>query len=224
MHYKTLIAQKKYLNKRFTNNAGQSGFITKFVNSKEVYFKFDVTGWVGCFNIKQINSGEFKDRLAPSVYGIGFIGDGIYSSKENCGHRKVYSLWKTMIKRCYEPNRLKKFPTYVGCTVAKEWHNFQNFAEWYFENYPNDGKDYQLDKDHLVKGNKLYSPDTCCFLTPQQNTETSQAKTYTFISPNGNKVTVFNLRKFCRENSLDQSHMVHISKGIVKQHKGWSKA
>ena len=59
----------------------------------------------------------------------------------------------------------KKDITYDDCIVCEEWHNFQNFAEWYEENYYEvDGKPTFLDKDILIKGNKIYSPQTCVFV------------------------------------------------------------
>jgi hypothetical protein len=213
----------KYLNKRFTNKSGQSGFVLKYVNKNEVYFQFD-SGYVGCFAIGNIRNGLFKDKMSPSMYGIGFIGDGNHKPSKNGKHTKVYARWKDMIARCYDEKLQAKKPTYKGCSVSKEWHNFQNFAEWYHENYPADGKDYQLDKDHLVKGNKVYSPDTCCFLTPQENTEASQAKHYKFISPDGEAIEIFNLNKFCKENGLHQGSMRHVAKGNRNQHKGWTRA
>lgn len=39
--------------------------------------------------------------------------------------------------------------------------------------------------------------------------------------PNGNRLQVRNLKKFCRENSLDASQMVKVSKGRQKQHQNY---
>jgi hypothetical protein len=43
---------------------------------------------------------------------------------------------------------------------------FQNFAEWYQEHYV---EGFQCDKDLKVVGNKVYSADTCIFVSPQIN-------------------------------------------------------
>jgi hypothetical protein len=213
-------AKYKYLNKRFTNKHGCSGFVLKYVNASEVYFQFD-SGWVGCFTIQNIRNGKFRDKMQPSVFGIGFFGDGPYKSKENGKITKSYRAWTNMLKRCYDEKSQAKTPTYKGCTVDKNWHNYQTFAKWFEENYPNDGKKYDLDKDYLVKGNKIYSADTCCFLSHQQNTETSVAKRYRFISPSGEEVEIFNLRKLCRENNLDSGNMSKVANGQQSHHKGW---
>ena len=60
----------------------------------------------------------------------------------------------------------EKQPSYIGCLVDEEWHNFQNFAEWFEDNYV---EGWHLDKDILIKGNKIYSPETCCFVPLEIN-------------------------------------------------------
>jgi hypothetical protein len=46
-------------------------------------------------------------------------------------------------------------------------------------------------------------------------------KTYQITFPNGSKIIIKNLRKFCRENNLNNGAMVQIAKGKVKTHKGF---
>jgi hypothetical protein len=41
----------------------------------------------------------------------------------------------------------------------------------------------------------------------QYNTEYSQSKNYKILFPNGHKKIIYNLRKFCRENNLNQGSM-----------------
>ena len=77
-----------------------------------------------------------------------------------------YHKWTSMISRCYCPLELKKRPTYKGCTVSEDWRYFMNFRGWMVQ------QDYQqkeLDKDFLVKGNKVYSLDTCIFISQSLN-------------------------------------------------------
>jgi hypothetical protein len=103
---------------------------------------------------------QFSDKNIKSIFGIGFMGDGIYST-----NNFSYQIWRHIIRRCY--SKEQKFKTWHDCLVDERWHNFQNFAEWYEKNYI-DG--YHLDKDILIKGNKIYGPDTCCFVPNQINT------------------------------------------------------
>ena len=70
-----------------------------------------------------------------------------------------------MLTRCYSDKYHKKQPTYIGCNASKEFHNFQNFGCWDEENYYTvEGQRMELDKDILVKHNKIYSPETCIYV------------------------------------------------------------
>ena len=104
-------------------------------------------------------------------YGIGYIGDGKYKSRdENKKKTKAYNTWSHMLRRCYDPYYLNEHPTYRDCIVCEEWHNFQNFAKWYEENYYEcNDEQMQLDKDILIKGNKIYSPNTCILVPKRIN-------------------------------------------------------
>lgn len=78
-----------------------------------------------------------------------------------------YNVWRNLFVRCYLPSLHKREPTYIGCSVSKDWIHFSDFIKWYNE-YHRDG--YDLDKDILVKGNKVYSPKLCCFIPRKINT------------------------------------------------------
>jgi hypothetical protein len=76
-----------------------------------------------------------------------------------------------MLERSYSKNIKDVQPSYKNVTVCEEWHNFQNFAQCFEENYnPEYMHGWHLDKDILVKGNKVYSPETCCFVPHEVNT------------------------------------------------------
>lgn len=80
---------------------------------------------------------------------------------------KSYIVWNDMLKRCYSSKYQEKNPTYIGCSVCDEWLSFNNFKNWYDNNYI---ENYQLDKDLLKRGNKIYSSDTCVFIPNFINT------------------------------------------------------
>lgn len=81
-----------------------------------------------------------------------------------------YQTWKHMLERCYmEVPRVGRKNTYADCSVCDEWLRFSNFKKWYDENY-RDG--YQIDKDILIQGNRIYSPETCCFVPNEINAVT----------------------------------------------------
>tara|TARA_R110000822_G_scaffold224222_1_gene357291 strand:- start:154 stop:738 length:585 start_codon:yes stop_codon:yes gene_type:complete len=103
------------------------------------------------------------------IYGIG-INDANYNVFPKINGVRVmcpfYLAWVNMLKRCYSAPFHKTRPTYIGCTVAKEWTIFSKFRLWM------DGQKWQgkhLDKDILFKNNKVYSWLTCIFVTSQIN-------------------------------------------------------
>lgn len=102
------------------------------------------------------------------IYGVGIVGEGKYSAGAGTRnkHTKQYSTWLSMLKRCYDIKEHEVNPCYIGCKVCDEWLNLQSFGEWFDKNYI---ENYQLDKDLLVKGNKIYSPKTCCFIPQELN-------------------------------------------------------
>ena len=105
-----------------------------------------------------------------SIYGKGIYEKGKHLAKINGKHTKEYLVWRTMISRCYNPTYLEKHPTYDKCEVCDEWLYFQEFCKWFEVNYYEvDETMVDLDKDILVKGNKLYSPNTCCFIPQEIN-------------------------------------------------------
>jgi hypothetical protein len=89
------------------------------------------------------------------VYGFG-VNDMLNTRGE-----KFYNTWISMLKRCYDAKFHKKNPTYMGCYVCDEWKYLSKFKKWFDANYIGG---YELDKDILIQGNKVYSPDTCCFV------------------------------------------------------------
>jgi len=103
------------------------------------------------------------------VYGCG-INDADYNTQPYVDSKQVIckycSTWKSMLKRCYYSKYQARKPTYIGCTVCEEWLTFSNFKSW-METQDFEGK--QLDKDILVQGNKIYSPETCIFVTKTIN-------------------------------------------------------
>lgn len=105
---------------------------------------------------------------AKKVYGVGIVGKGQYTSGTGVKgkHTKMYNVWNSMLKRCYDSKIHILNSSYKDCTVCDSWLNFQEFGEWFTKNYI---EDYQLDKDILIKGNKIYSPETCCFVPQEIN-------------------------------------------------------
>lgn len=203
-----------------SRNCGK--FKVKKVIGWKVEIEFIDTGFTIIAETKDALKGHVKDRLFRSVYGIGYFGIGVNKSCANGKINPAYRAWSKMLERCYSEPYQQKFQTYKGCTVCDEWHNFQTFAEWYNGNHPNDGGKYHLDKDLLSNGKvKIYSPETCLFLSPRDNTEIARAKNYTIKNSQGDVVKVYNMALFCRKNNLAKSSMCNLVNGKQKSHRGW---
>lgn len=115
--------------------------------------------------------GNVKNAYDKTVYGVGFFGEGKYKSSKIKKESPQYYTWESMLRRCYSIKSINKNITYKDVKVCEEWHNFQNFAKWYDENYYEvEGETICLDKDILYKGNKIYSPKTCIFAPHRINT------------------------------------------------------
>ena len=108
-----------------------------------------------------------KNKKNNYFYGKG-VNDynGIIYNPTNKNKIKSYQQWKSMLQRCYDIKYFGKYNTYKDCKVCEEWLLFSNFKKWHDNNYI-DG--YQLDKDIIIKGNKIYSPETCCFIPEELN-------------------------------------------------------
>lgn len=104
------------------------------------------------------------------VYGIGVNNIGKYPTSIDGVHTKEYLVWKSMLQRCVPGGTFQTAnPSYIGCSVHPDFIHFQDFAEWCSNQigFGNDG--FALDKDILVPGNKVYGPDTCCFVPKSIN-------------------------------------------------------
>lgn len=113
-----------------------------------------------------VKRGNITNPYHKSVFGVGYTGQGIYKATIDSKITKVYSTWKSVLERVYDKKCHERYPTYIDCKVCESWHNFQNFANWYENNYI---EGFHLDKDILIKGNKIYSPKTCCFVPQEIN-------------------------------------------------------
>lgn len=124
-------------------------------------------------NIKKVeqsslSKGRVKNPLHKSVFNVGFLGYGGYKTSINKIKTDCYNVWVNMLLRCYSEKFQKSHPSYIGTTVIQEWHNFQNFAEWFYE-HSNYQPGLELDKDLLYTGNKEYNKKTCAFIPKELN-------------------------------------------------------
>lgn len=152
----------------FSTNEGGRVVVLEYVNAQNVLVKhLDDYGYEVAVRACHMRKGRVKNPYRPSVYGVGFIGTGEYKAREGDKKTIEYVTWYNMLTRCYCPKKQEKSPTYIGCSVDERWHKFQVFAKWFHEQRRGDG--WQLDKDLIKGGNKVYSPETCRFIPQELN-------------------------------------------------------
>lgn len=161
---------KNRIGEKHINNQGLEFEIIDYKGSANVTIEYS-DGFIA-YNVQytHIKSKSVSNPYHKSVCGVGFLGVGIHKTKINNKDTHTYSIWSGVLRRCYSEKSQEKRPTYKDVTVCEEWHNFQNFAQWVEENYnPETMQGWHLDKDILIKGNKIYSPETCCFVPLEIN-------------------------------------------------------
>ena len=116
------------------------------------------------------NHDEFWQRPSDHLSGRGCPRCPQSSKSSRFSQsQKMYKVWRGVKERCNKVGWDKKYPSYKGCSCSPEWDDFNKFQQWAYlpENGYRDG--YHLDKDILVKGNKIYGPETCCFVPKEIN-------------------------------------------------------
>lgn len=175
-------AKQRYEGLIFNHPTYGEYFVEQYNTAHEVLIVFKQTGGRYTTSISNVKRYSVKDPLFPSILGVGVVGGlqvrsgGVYEDS--------YLVWKSMLVRCYCQNYQQKFPSYIGCYVSEEFKHYINFKEWY-DKQANKSKGWELDKDILFKGNKIYSENTCCFVPQEINSLVSSKKSSSGLLPIG---------------------------------------
>lgn len=157
-------------------NLNSQGYIMKVIdyidyNNVIIEFQDDCLEQVKC-TWGAFERGTIKNHYAPFVCGVGMVGIK-YPATKNGKRTKEYTAWSSMLARCYTKsiiNGENHYHRYEDVEICDEWLLFENFYEWLhsqenFDKWTLFDKGV-VDKDILIKNNKIYSPNTCC-LVPQ---------------------------------------------------------
>ena len=168
MNYLNDISYKDCVGKVCKSKSSGDFKVLKYNDYYEVEIRFLKTGYETSARLDHIRNGKVKDPSSPSVFGVGISGTK-YQISEGGVHTKEYNLWYSMLRRCYSDNSKKKHPTYKDCEVSDNFKSYEYFYEWCNKQigFGNDG--FELDKDLLIKGNKIYSESTCVFIPREIN-------------------------------------------------------
>ena len=168
MKYLNNVSYKDCVGKVCKSKSSGDFKILKYNDRANVEIRFVNTGYESVVELGNIRNGKVKDPYAPSVYGIGVLG-AKYQAKINGVITKEYTLWQNMLERCYSDTYKKKRPTYEGCEVSDNFKSYEYFYEWCHKQIGFGNESWQLDKDLLIKGNRVYSEDFCIFLPKEIN-------------------------------------------------------
>ena len=208
-----------------TKNYGKCIVIKRGEQQGQYLVKFLNTNGIGAFWAKHIKTGSIRDPYAYKVAGVGYTGD-IPTTGE---HSPYYSIWHDMMHRCYDPNN-KRAHAYRNVYVTDEWRVFEHFY--------NDCKKLPgYDHDKIAKGElvidkdskqrfalvKVYSPDTCVWLTKHENNQMQDGQQRRFIatSPTGEKFEDYNITDFARNHDLSRRNISAVLHGRNKTTQGW---
>lgn len=137
--------------------------IEKYENTNNIMVKFlDEYNAIVHSEYRAFKNKTVKNPYFPSIFNKGIIGNK-YNS-----YTKEYKKWHAMLCRCFDDRHKNRYIAYKDVTCCEEWLLFENFYEWLhkqenFEIWIQDST-AEIDKDILCKGNKIYSPKTCCLV------------------------------------------------------------
>lgn len=155
------------------NNQGCLMKVVEYINSDNIIVEFqDIYNGKVHTKYSHFKSGGVRNPYFPNVFNAGMVGNK-YPAKINDEHTKEYKTWQGMIARAYGRKAKDRRPRYEYVTCCEEWLLYENFYEWLheqenFDKWYNNDK-WAIDKDIMVKGNKIYSPATCCLVSNNVN-------------------------------------------------------
>lgn len=230
-----IVADVELIGKKFKSNSSNSFTVTALTDTKSNRMKlfeieFDEINGIKYKSLvrkEDIIKGKPRNPFFPSVYGIGYMG--IATKK---GNDTQWSRWIKMLARCYSPTN-PKYKTYGanGVRVCDRWLCFENYLADFskLEGYDEHNlRNIQLDKDTKIKGNKLYSPETCVFISASENSKEMNRRVtqryFIATSPEGDTLESNNQREFAKEYGLDYKgiNAVLTNRKGQKFHRGWT--
>ena len=169
--YEKDIYKELHVGEENYNNYGSKMILTEWRNSHDIDIYFPEYDWT--FKSNQYSNfirGGICCPYEKTVRGKGYLGEGNAITRINGDQTRQYLVWSSMLNRCYSEKYHIKQPTYIDCEVSDNFCNFNYFYQWDIDNYYEISNETMcLDKDILIKGNKIYSEDTCIYVPQRIN-------------------------------------------------------
>lgn len=140
--------------------------VIKYENSRSIYVMFE-DGTVTRVSGGNLCSGSISNPNRPTVFDVGVNDVEVKDYTD-----KRYVLWHSILRRSYSEVYHKSKPSYKDVRVSEDWKRLSNFMKD-IEKLPNFdmalSNNWEIDKDVLSNGEKVYSKETCCFLPREIN-------------------------------------------------------
>lgn len=171
------ITNRVYTDKEYpnvvmqSNNSGSFNLLEK--QGSKCLVQFIGTGYTTTCLWENIKLGKIKDPYFKSCYSVGYTGE----FEKTSYWKQAKQLWRNMLKRCYCEKDTRGYYS-KGVSVDDRWLCFANFLEdlpklenfeLWLQAFDGNIEKYNLDKDYLIKGNKIYSRGACMFLPESLN-------------------------------------------------------
>lgn len=187
--------------------------------------RFLNTGHVDEFRDDAIRRGEIRDKYAVTLCGVGIIGN----IKTRGKNKRMYTVWRNMIVRCYKPGNNQAYLHKV--TVCDRWltfefffHDVQELPGWDEQKFS--GGQLVLDKDLKQRNflSKIYSPETCVWVSKHLNApiQDAQQKMFVGISPDGRRYESSNITDFARFFGLGRRQISAVLHKRFASTMGWT--
>lgn len=213
--------KKDRLGEKFKTYQGYEVEVVEYLSSTNCTVKFNDKRNTIRKNVavKELKSGSVKNYYHPEVLGVGYIGVGNYTARVDGKMTKCYNTWFNMLSRCYQSTNNRN-ATYCNVEVCEEWHNFQNFAQWFYNTCKDNS--WHLDKDILCPTCKIYSPETCCFVPNEVNCIFKKNNESTYDLPKG--VYPKDGKYESAISKFNKQHYIGLYKTIEEAHSAYKKA